>query len=105
MKLSIIIPCYNEENTIEIILKKIINLKDLDLELIVIDDGSTDRCLEKIKKFKDKIAHIIINEKNMGKGYSIQLAKKKISGEIVIIQDADLEYDPNDFFMLINPII
>ena len=105
MKLSIILPCYNEENTIEIILNKILNLKDLDLELIVIDDGSTDRSLEKIKKFKDKIAHIIINEKNMGKGYSIQLAGKKISGEIVIIQDADLEYDPNEFFMLIRPII
>ena len=105
MKLSIIIPCFNEIKTIEKIIDKIINLKDLDKEIIVIDDCSTDGSRELLKtNLISKIDHLILNEKNYGKGFCIIQAKSKISGDIVIIQDADLEYDPNDYYELIKPI-
>lgn len=105
MKLSIIIPCFNEIKTIEKIIDKIINLKDLDKEIIVIDDCSTDGSRELLKtNLISKIDHLILNEKNYGKGFCIIQAKSKISGDVVIIQDADLEYDPNDYYELIKPI-
>ena len=105
MKLSIIIPCFNEIKTIEKIIYKIVNLKDLDKEIIVIDDYSTDGSRELLKtNLISKIDHLILNEKNYGKGFCIIQAKSKISGDIVIIQDADLEYDPNDYYELIKPI-
>ena len=105
MKLSIIIPCYNEIKTIEKIINKIVNLKDLDKEIIVVDDCSIDGSREHLKKnLISKIDHLILNEKNYGKGFCIIQAKSKISGDIVIIQDADLEYDPNDYYELIKPI-
>lgn len=106
MKLSIIIPCYNEINTVEKLIDKILVLSDIDKEIIVIDDFSNDGSRELLKnKLFHKINHLILNEKNYGKGYCIIQAKKKISGDIVIIQDADLEYDPNDYYKLIEPII
>ena len=106
MKLSIIIPCFNEFNTIEKIINKIVDLKDLDKEIIVIDDNSIDGSRELLKtKLFSKINHLILNEKNTGKGFCIIQAKSKIKGDIVIIQDADLEYDPNDYYELIKPII
>ena len=105
MKLSIIIPCFNEIKTIEKIIDKIVNLKDLDKEIVVIDDYSTDGSRELLKtNLISKIDHLILNEKNYGKGFCIIQAKSKISGDIVIIQDADLEYDPNDYYELIKPI-
>ena len=105
MKLSIIIPCFNEIKTIEKIIDKIVDLKDLDKEIIVIDDYSTDGSRELLKtNLIQKIDHLILNEKNYGKGFCIIQAKSKISGDIVIIQDADLEYDPNDYYELIKPI-
>ena len=105
MKLSIIIPCFNEIKTIEKIIDKIINLKDLDKEIIVIDDCSTDGSRELLKtNLISKIDHLILNEKNYGKGFCTIQAKSKISGDVVIIQDADLEYDPNDYYELIKPI-
>jgi glycosyltransferase involved in cell wall biosynthesis len=105
LKLSIIIPCFNEIKTIEKIIDKIVNLKDLDKEIIVIDDCSTDGSRELLKtNLISKIDHLILNEKNYGKGFCIIQAKSKISGDIVIIQDADLEYDPNDYYELIKPI-
>ena len=104
MSLTIIIPCYNEENTIEKIVDKILELKDLDFEIIIIDDHSTDSSKKIIEtNLKDKINHIIINEKNNGKGDSIRRGIDKATGDIIIIQDADLEYDPNDYFKLLEP--
>ena len=106
MKLSIIIPCYNEINTIEEIVNKILQLKDLIKEIIVIDDFSEDGSRELlVNKLKNKIDILILNEENYGKGYCIIQAKQRITGDIVIIQDADLEYDPNDYYKLIKPII
>ena len=104
MKISVIIPCYNEENTIEKIVSKILNLKDLNLEIIIVDDNSTDLSKDIIEnKLKDKIDKLIINDKNYGKGYSIRKGIEVASGEISIIQDADLEYDPKDYEKILEP--
>ncbi len=106
MKLSIIIPCFNEVQTIEEIIKKIHLVQGINKEIILVDDYSNDGSRELIQtKLKNKIDTLILNEKNYGKGYSIIQAKKKITGDIVIIQDADLEYDPNDYKKLIDPIV
>ena len=105
MLISIIIPCYNEKNTILKILKKVKNQK-INKQIIVIDDSSTDGTTNILKKnFKKKGFKLISHKKNLGKGAAIKSAKKYIKGDIVIIQDADLEYDPKDYRKLISPII
>ena len=106
-KLSIIVPVYNEVNTVEIILKKIVSLKlfnNLKKEVIIIDDCSTDGSIDIIKKYskKYKFFKTIYKKKNKGKGDSQKLAKKKVTGNYVIIQDADLEYDPKDINKLLK---
>lgn len=100
--LSIIIPVYNEENTINKILSKVIKLKNLKKEIIVVDDGSTDGTRKILQKNKDKIDRLIFHKKNVGKGGAIKTAKKFINGNVVIIQDADLEYDPSDYFKMLK---
>ena len=105
MKSSIIIPCYNEEKTIEKIINKILDLKDLNLEIIIVDDNSTDSSRSIIDtKLKDKIHKLILNDNNYGKGYSIRKGIEAATGEVLIIQDADLEYDPKDYQKLLEPI-
>ena len=107
-KLSIIIPCYNEKNTINIILNKIIqslkNYKILNYEIIIVDDFSNDGTKEILKNLKinEKIK-IYYHENNFGKGAAIQTALRHITGDITIIQDADLEYDPFDYEKLLIP--
>ena len=104
MQLSVIIPVYNEEQTIyEIIDKVNKQKKTIDLEIIVIDDYSTDASRKILIELKDKkkIDYLIIHDRNFGKGYAVRSGLKVSSGKIVIIQDADLEYDPDDYkFML-----
>ena len=107
-KLSIIIPCYNEKNTIEIILKKIIqNLnkyKFLNYEILIVDDCSTDGTIQILKQLdNDNKIFIHFHNKNLGKGAAIHTALKHLTGEVVIIQDADLEYDPSDYHKLLAP--
>ena len=107
-KLSIIIPCYNEKNTIEIILNKIIqnlnNYKFLNYEILIVDDCSTDGTIQILKQLdKDNKIAIHFHDKNLGKGAAIHTALKHLSGEVVIIQDADLEYDPSDYHKLLTP--
>ena len=105
MKLSIIIPCYNEENTIKEIINKIIDKVNIDKEIIVIDDFSSDKTRSLLQNdLKDKVDKLVLNNQNYGKGYSIKEGLKVSDGEIVIIQDADLEYDPIDYSRLIKPI-
>ena len=107
-KLSIIIPCYNENHTIEKIISKIIesliNYKIENYEILIVDDFSTDGTREKLTDYesKDKFK-IIYHEKNQGKGAAIQTAIKYIEGDITLIQDADLEYDPSDYNKLLLP--
>jgi len=108
MKLSIIIPVFNEENTI-IDLLKTVNSVDYGVptEIIVVNDGSTDKTYEQLFKVKKLIKNIkiISYKKNKGKGYAIRQGIKNINGDIMIIQDADLEYYPNQIPILIKPII
>ena len=106
MKLSIIIPCFNELNTVKKIIDNVIELSPYENEIIVIDDFSTDgsrKILSEIEKVK--LSKLILNEKNYGKGYCIKKGIKEASGDIIIIQDADLEYSPSDYKRIIDPIV
>ncbi len=105
MKLSILIPAYNEAKTIKelIGLVKKADTKDVEKEIIVIDDGSKDDTVEIVKKILGVI--LVKHKKNAGKGAAIRTGIKYATGDIIIIQDADLEYDPNDYYKLIKPII
>ena len=105
MKLTIIIPAFNEEKTISKILEKVIDVKipSVKKEIIVVDDGSSDKTvfnLPKNKKYK-----LITHKKNLGKGAAIASGLKIATGDYVIIQDADLEYDPRQIELLIKPVI
>jgi glycosyltransferase involved in cell wall biosynthesis len=104
MKVSVIIPVYNEAPTILQILKRV-EAANIAEEIIVIDDGSTDGTSDILREAaKDKFK-IVYKEKNKGKGNAIKEGLKLVTGDIVIIQDADLEYDPKDYPALIEPIV
>ncbi len=103
MKTSIIIPVFNEERTIKKILGKVL-ASPIEKEVIVVNDGSNDKTSEILKKYETRIK-ILTHRKNLGKGKAIRTALKHIKGKIVLIQDADLEYDPIDYPNLIKPII
>jgi len=106
MLVSIIIPCFNEIKTIEEIVERIIAQKSINKEIILINDGSTDGTRELIqKRLSDKCNVIINHETNLGKGAAIKSGIKKTNGQIILIQDADLEYDPNDYKKIIDQII
>jgi len=104
MKLSIIIPVYNEEKTVAELIDKVVDVRipKVEKEIIVVDDGSTDKTVSKIPKSKIKF---IQHEKNMGKGAAVKSGIDKATGDYVIIQDADLEYDPVFIKSLIKPIL
>lgn len=105
MKLSIIIPMFNEVKTFPLILTKILQIP-LKKEIILVDDGSTDGTREILKTYEsEENFKVIYHPKNMGKGAAIRTAIPLVSGDVTIIQDADLEYEPNDYLKLIEPII
>ena len=98
MKLTVIIPVYNEEKTVEKLINTINSLKfNFTIEIIVVDDCSNDRSREIINSLGSKVDKVLFHKKNYGKGAAINSAKKFITGEYVIIQDADLEYNPYDY--------
>ncbi len=101
--ITIIIPVFNEFKNIDKLIKKIFNLK-IKKQLIVVDDGSNDGTLDILNKYKKKINKLILHKKNLGKGAAIISAKKHIHGRYVAIQDADLEYNPNDLIKIYNHI-
>lgn len=104
--LSVIIPTYNEEKTIAEIIKRV-SAVNLEKELIIVDDGSTDKTAEILAKIKQSApAGVIIirHKKNLGKGSAIRTGLEYAKGDIIVIQDADLENDPNDYYNLIKPI-
>lgn len=104
-KISIIIPCFNEKNTVIETIKKVKEFKKYPSEIIVVDDNSTDGTRELIRDYDDDNLLKIFHEKNYGKGKALQSGFAKCSGDIVLIQDADLEYNPKDFEKLLQPFI
>lgn len=106
MKVSIIIPVFNEVNTVKLLLDKVIENSPNDREIIIIDDFSNDGTRELLKNgLNKKIDKLILNQKNFGKGYSVRQGIKEASGDVILIQDADLEYNPSDYKRLLNPIV
>jgi len=105
MLITVLIPCFNEKKTIEEVVDRINDLKDLNLEIIIIDDNSNDGTKDLLKdKIQDKVSKIIFNNKNYGKGYCVKKGIEASNGDAILIQDADLEYDPSDYPKLIKPI-
>jgi glycosyltransferase involved in cell wall biosynthesis len=107
MKLSIIIPCFNEDKTIETIFNKVSEFNTLEKEIIIVDDFSSDGTSIITKDLQEKNPELkfIRHDKNLGKGGAIKSGLKLCTGDLIIIQDADLEYDPTDYNNLIEPFL
>ena len=105
MKLSIIIPCFNEIRTIDRLLKAVKSSPISEKEIIIVNDGSNDGTTEFLNSIKDSEIVIIHHKQNQGKGAALKTGFAKASGEICIVQDADLEYDPQEYPILIKPIL
>ncbi len=107
MKLSIIIPAYNEENNILEITNRVkkVNLGDITKEIIIIDDFSADSTKKILSELKDSSIKIFFHQQNQGKGAAIRTGLKQATGDIMLIQDADLEYNPQEYPALLKPLL
>ena len=105
LKLSIVIPIYNERETLETLIAKV-NSVDYDKEILLIDDFSSDGTREVLKKYENKENfQVLYHDHNQGKGAALRTGFSNVNGDIIIIQDADLEYNPADYGTLIEPIL
>lgn len=106
MKLSIIMPVFNEKETLEEIVRQVLAV-EIEKELIIVDDGSTDGTRELLREKIEPLpgVRVFYHQGNKGKGAAIRTGKEHVTGDIALIQDADLEYDPNDYHKLIEPIV
>ncbi|TFH36663.1 MAG: glycosyltransferase family 2 protein [Anaerolineales bacterium] len=105
MKLSVVMPVFNEKPTIEIIIKRVLSVGLAD-EIIIVDDGSTDGTRELLKEIceHNEHIHLILHDKNQGKGAAVRTGIVAAKADLVLIQDADLEYDPRDYKALLQPM-
>jgi glycosyltransferase involved in cell wall biosynthesis len=103
MKLSVVMPVYNEEKTLETILGRVLRSPDL-LEIIVVDDASTDGTAVALARVSDPRIRVFRHPRNRGKGAALRTGFEQVRGEVVVIQDADLEYDPKEYSRLLEPI-
>jgi len=107
-RLSVIVPVFNERNTVAEIVRRMraVSLPaDLDLEILVVDDGSSDGTDKILGALEDSTVRVVAHGRNRGKGAAIRTALEQVRGDLVLIQDADLEYDPDDWPRLIEPIL
>ena len=111
-KLSVIIPAYNEEKTIDRVLERVVSVQlqeNISKEIVVVNDASSDQTKAKVQDFIIRNPHLEIqyyeHEKNKGKGAALHTGIEKVTGDFVIVQDADLEYDPQEFTILLKPVL
>jgi glycosyltransferase involved in cell wall biosynthesis len=107
MKLSIVMPVFNERNTIKEILRRVrqVDLGDLERELVIVDDGSSDGTRDILAMEEDSGTRVIYHTENRGKGAAVRTGFAAACGDLILVQDADLEYDPEDYPKLLDPVI
>ena len=102
-KLTVIIPCYNEATTIEKVVQRVLATELVD-EILIVDDGSTDGTRDVLPMLANDVVKVVMHEKNKGKGAAVRTGFANATGDVFLIQDADMEYDPRDYPMLLKPI-
>jgi len=106
MKLSIVIPVYNEKNTVKNVIRRVQEVDaGMEKEIIIVDDGSNDGTQEILKNMNQPNVKVVFHSKNQGKGAALHTGFAKAQGDIILIQDADLEYDPKEYTRLLEPIL